>query len=300
MSLRYAKNNFAVLSPEYNAQAGRFFREQDCSQLYKGEWARQEKAIRHARDFFKAADLDPFELSDKLAGVDPNQVLTMPDCQARDAVQASIPEEFPYLDENRIIWRAENMVKEIVKTIGDMEKVAAKPVTPVTSAKPMTPVTPVTPVTQKVPLLPVSSPPALHQSSPQSGRCPMTFMELVVCTYAVFVRRFANGKVYPSSGRTIYRVYDNILLPSDMAFDCTREQFKNAVLEGVEKGLVRQFQLKGDKDLYQPTVKGFARAEELYPLLPADFKKRIQESYESVKQVDAGYRFEKFTKKPSS
>ncbi len=285
-SLRRAKNNLSVLRAEYDTQVARFFREQEYVQLYKGERARQEKAIRHAQEFFGAAGFNPFELSDKLAGIDQGQVSTMPDCEARDAIQASAPEDFPSLEENRIISRAENVIGQVENALKDLSKVAVKPVMPQVPPTPA-PVKPVAvqvspaPASAKPPVLPLTS----RQAPVQLGSCPITFVGLAVCTYAVFVRRLANGKPQATSGRPIDRVYANILIPSGMGFGCTQDQFRQAVLEGISRGLINRFQLKG-KDLYQPTIEGFARAEELYPQLPKDFKQRILEGYNAVKQVD--------------
>ena len=115
-------------------------------------------------------------------------------------------------------------------------------------------------------------------------------MELAVCTYAVFVPRQASGNPLPNSGRPVYRVYDDILVPSGMSFGCTREQFKDAVLEGLSNGLMRHFQSKGGKDLFQSTLEGFVLAEQLYRQLPVDFRQRIGSCYDLVKKVDSGFR----------
>jgi hypothetical protein len=296
--VRQTRGNFLTLRPEYDAQVGRFYREQEGIQLYRGEWARQEKAIRHALEFFKAAGLDPFELSDKLASMDQEQILTMPDCENRDFVQALNPDEFPFLDDNKVVTRAENVIRQVVEAIEDLEKAEKKPVMPqVSVVAPKLPVPPapvpslLLPPTRLPSPVPSAPLPSIPRETPvQSGTCPVTYMDLAVCTYAVFVIRSSTGKINLSSGRGVDLAYDRILVPSGMAFDCGREQFKNGILEGMANGLIRHFQTSGGKDLFQPTAQGFTQAEKLYPLLPADFKQRIRNAYEVLKQTDGGYR----------
>lgn len=254
-SYRQAKRQLVCAREEYDANARRFFTEHDSLSLYKGEWHRQKESIRYAEDFFKAAGLDPFELSDRLSGQDRKSIFSMPDAEERVRLEATTPDPFPTQQESRVEERVQNTIKEVVAAIDALDKLP-----------PMPPET-----------------------------CPVTLSELAVCTYAAFVARYPNGKPHPKSGRTVRKVHEAMLVPAQLTYGCTDEQFKDAVKEAEDKGWLQCFKRKaaGGKAwyaCYQPTVEGFAHAETLYPKLPEDFCSRIFARHEALREEAANFR----------
>lgn len=261
-SYQQTKKNLAATREEYDANARKFFTEHDSLGLYKGEWYRQKETIRFAEEFFKAAGLDPFELSDKLVGIDRKQVLTMPDQETRAALEATTPDPFPQIQESRVEERVQNTVKEVVEAIDNLDKPPPK--------------------------------------SPET--CPINLAELALCTYAAFVARYANGKPYPTSGRTTRKVYEAMLAPAHLTYGCTDEQFKEAVKEAEGRGWMQCFKRKaqGGKAwywCYQPTVQGFAQTETLYAKLPSDFRTHIFARHEALREEADNFRKELRKKK---
>lgn len=115
-----AKKNFAAVRKEYDVKARRFFDDKlDLLGLYKGEWYRQKETIRYAEEFFKAAGLNPFELSDKLSGIDRKNALTMPDQEERAALEAQTPSPFPQFFESRVEERGKKIIEEIMTAMED-------------------------------------------------------------------------------------------------------------------------------------------------------------------------------------
>lgn len=256
-SYQQAKKSFVLAREEYDVNARKFFNEHDSLGLYKGEWHRQKETIRYAEEFFKAAGIDPFELSDKLASIDRKSVLTMPDQEERAALEAGTPTPFPQLQESRVEERVQNTIKEIVEAIDVLDKPPPKP--------------------------------------PEA--CPVSLSELALCTYAAFVARYANGKPYPTSGRTTRKAYEVMLVPAQLTYGCTEEQFKEAVKEAESAGWMQCFKRKarGGKAwywCYQPTVEGFAHADTLYIKLPSDFRDRIFARHEVLREESANFRKE--------
>lgn len=267
-SYRQAKKSFVIAREEYNAKARTFFNEHDALGLYKGEWHRQKETIRYAEEFFNAASLAPFEFSDRLAKVERDEVLTMPDQEERAELEAGTPNPFPQLQDSRVEERVQNTIKDVVAAIDALDK-------------------------------PLVEPPKT---------CPITITELALCTLAAFVARYPNGKPHVASGRTSRKVYQSMLVPTQLTYGFTEEQFANAVQDiakdrndAEKKAWLQYFKKKrrsgkGWNYMYQPTAEGFAHAETLYPKLPSEFQERIFARHEALREEAANFR-KKFRKK---
>jgi hypothetical protein len=86
-------------------------------------------------------------------------------------------------------------------------------------------------------------------------------------------------------------------VPESLTYGCTEEQFSHAVVIAQADGLMHVFQPpRGSNLCYQPTREGFARAEQLFPKLPADFCTRVLKRSYVLQEESVAFR-EKFSKK---
>ncbi|HSX25131.1 MAG TPA: hypothetical protein VLG69_04155 [Candidatus Andersenbacteria bacterium] len=132
-----------------------------------------------------------------------------------------------------------------------------------------------------------------------SSNCPIEPMELAVCTFAAFVVKYGNGEPHPGSGRTPRKVYDSMLVPTQLHFGLSKQQFLEAIEAAKQDGLLQETKIvlgrRKEKRL-QPTKIGFDVAGKLFERLPVDFAKHIRERHEVLRQESAEMR-EKFRKK---
>lgn len=250
---------FATAKEVYDSSQRAFFLEHDSIKLYKGDWQRQKSVVLAAEQFFKAAEINPFELSDTLVKLNREAVLTMPDQEERAAVESSMPNAFPELTESRVEERARKVIEDIETASQTLNKPAPKP--------------------------------------PPVVTCPIMLSELALCTYATIVARYSNGKPYPTSGRTTRKVHEALLTPAGLTYGCTDDQFKEACKEGERVGWLQSFKRVARAGkvwyiCYQPTVNGFALAEKLLAKLPADFCDLIMKQNEVLRAASEQIRKE--------
>lgn len=238
------------------------YREQDAIKMYQGEWTRQISRIKLAEEFFRAAGVDPFELSNRLSKLNRDELFTMPDGEERFRLIGEVPQAFPTLEPSRVEERAAQIMQLVEEALDVFNKPKPAPL-PKTSAE-------------------------LPKIERVGGPCPLTLVELALGTYATIVARFRSGKPYPTSGRTTRKVHESILTPAGLTYGCTDDQFKEACQEGEKCGWLQTFKryAKGRKVWYicfQPTFDGFALAETLFAKLPADFRERIEKQNEALR-----------------
>lgn len=221
--------------------------------LFDGEWHRQTQAIALMEAFFTSADLDPFALCPGLAGVRRENVFTMPDQEEREMLAGRTPQDFPKLPPTTTEDRAR-------RATDDLERAINKASRPVQKAQP-------------------------PSSSGFTG--PVSLPELMLCVYASFVARYANGQPRHNSGRTVAKVYNSMMVPLGLSYGCTNIDAAVAVRMAVEKGWLRSFERKRQSQrkaqlCFQPTLEGYALTKELFEKLPKDFQERLIARHEAL------------------
>lgn len=209
--------------------------------------------IRAREEFFREAEIDPY------AALGEEHRITFAETPLEECrkLLTKEPALFPAFDERGLIKRAEDLIGRLLKEAAHLEEKERAAIPP--------------PPLRRL----------VQEEKPAETAGPLSPLQLAVSTYAAFCH-----PNYPTSGRTIRKVWEEVLVKEGFCFGFSEDAFIRAVATAEEQQLLSRFTMGRKKRVYicfRPTPHGFTAAEAWFKFLPPDFRTKVLAAIQSLK-----------------